>query len=259
MEYIFFGKISPSFKRVEFNIADPPLRMTIQSSLGKFNYKLLLNDTDDLSVVVEFSNEVKDIPTLHFLVKQFTQSFYDTAFFASGVICNVTFSSVMLPNRAFLSLNIGDLSGWFDKSIFDISTEKLFNLKNNYIVRVATSDIKNACIEFDMTAFYSFRAIEAIMNSFTNDDAENRKITWEKMRDNLNIDRQFFTDAEKYSIANRHGKPFEQTWEIRQKCLYNAMIVLQRYMHYLDEGQKKLDIKKYPVIQSIQDVVKIKL
>lgn len=256
MEYIFFGKIIPSFKRIEFNISDPPLRATINSEMGTFTYKLLLNDTDTISVVVESENELKDLSTLVFLVTQYTQSFYDTAFFISGVICTVRFSSLMLPNQIFASVNTGDFSNWHDKKLFAIPTEKLFALNTNSIVRVATSDIKNGCLEFDMTAFYCYQAIEAIMNSFSNDDAENRKVTWDKMRDSLNIDRQFFADIEKFSIANRHGKPFNQTWEIREKCLYSAMIVLQRYMHYLDEGQKRLEAEKYPIVTTIQDVIK---
>ncbi len=256
MEYVFFGRISPSFRRIEFGIKDPPLRFSVESSIGRFDYKLLLNNTDDLSVVVETAQEITDVLTLHFLVRQLTQSFYDTAFFNSGIICTVSFSSVLLPNNVFAGLNIGDLSKWIDTTFFDFEIEKLFRLKNDSAARVATSDIKNACIEYDMTAFYSFRAIEGIMNSFNVDDKENRKISWDKLRDNLNIDRVFFSDVEKYSISNRHGKPFEQTISIRKKSIYSAMIVLQRYMHFLDGGRNKLDQGKFPTVFKIEDIIK---
>jgi hypothetical protein len=53
MEYIFFGQTSPSFKKVSFNIKNPPLKLSIDSSIGKFNYTLQLNQTNDIIVVVE--------------------------------------------------------------------------------------------------------------------------------------------------------------------------------------------------------------
>ncbi len=53
MEYTFYGQVIPSFKRVSFNIKNPPLRLTIDSKIGKFNYTLLLNNTSDIVVSIE--------------------------------------------------------------------------------------------------------------------------------------------------------------------------------------------------------------
>jgi PIN domain nuclease of toxin-antitoxin system len=88
------------------------------------------------------------------------------------------------------------------------------------------------------------------MNSF--DEGDTKK-NWIALRVNLNIARDFFKPLEKLSVLNRHGSPFELSFIDRQICIYTAMIVLQRYLHYLDEGWKQLDMVKYPVINTIHE------
>ena len=250
MEYIFYGQINPSFKRVSFNIKNPPLKLTIDSRIGKFTYILLLNDTSDIVVRVESELEIADVNTLLDMVRYFTQSFYDTALLNTGVLCTVTFTSLLLPNKILAQINIQDISSWLHPNIFDFETEVLFELKNNPVARVAIADIKYACLEPDLTALFSYRAIEGIMNSFETRDS---KKNWIALRDNLNLSRDFFLPVEKLSVLNRHGKPFDQTFMDRQVCIYTAMIVTQRYLHYLNSAKTKLDINKYPEISNIQE------
>jgi hypothetical protein len=93
MEYIFFGQTTPSFKRVSFSIKNPPLKLSIDSSIGKFNYTLQLNNTSDVVVIVESEIEIQDVNTLFNLIRFFTQSFYDTALLTTGILCSVNFTS----------------------------------------------------------------------------------------------------------------------------------------------------------------------
>ena len=251
MEYTFYGHIYPGFKRVSFTIKDPPLRLTIDSKIGKFGYTLLLNDTSDIVVSIDSDNEITDVSTLFDMVRFFTQSFYDTAFLNTGVLCSIVFTSLILPNKTFSKVNIQDISSWLHPNIFDFDTEVLFELKNHPVTRVAIADIKYACIEPDLTALFAYRAIEGVMNSFN--EAEAKK-NWIALRDNLNIHRDFFKPVEKLSVLNRHGNPFDQTFYDRQICIYTAMIVVQRYLHYLKEGKKKLNIDKYPEISAIEEL-----
>jgi hypothetical protein len=126
-------------------------------------------------------------------------------------------------------------------------------LKNNPIVRIAIADIKYACIEPDLTALFSFRAIEGIMNSFSEDQNDDRKNNWLLLREQLNISRDFFKLVEELSKLNRHAKPFDQLFSNRQICISSAMIVLQRYLHYLKEGKTKLDSNKFPEIGTVEE------
>lgn len=256
MEYIFFGQLSPAFKRVSFDIKNPPLRLTIDSSVGKFNYTLQLNNTADIVVVVETETEIADVNTLLNLVRFFTQSFYDTALLLSGVACSVNFTSVYLPNKSLAQINTQDVSSWLPTNIFDFQTEELFELKNDPIVRVAITDIRYACIEPDLTALFSFRAIEGIMNSFGEHQKDDRKNSWVLLRENLNIARELIDPVTELSKSNRHGKPLEQSFSDRQLCIQTAMIILQRYLHYIKEGKIKLDNQRFPEINSVDNLRK---
>lgn len=253
MEYIFYGQVTPTFQIIRFTIKDPPLRLSIESGIGSFDYTLLLNQTNDIIVTVTTEAEIKDTDTLFDIVRGLTQSFYDTAFLNSGVLSEVIFTSLYLPNKSLSQINAQNISGWLHPNIFDFETEKLFVLKNTPVVKIAIGDIKYACLEHGLTAFFSFRAIEGIMNSFNESDKDERKNSWLTLRDSLNISREFFNKVETLSISNRHGKEFAQTFEDRQTCIYSAMIVLQRYLHYLDEGKQKLALEKYPILMSIED------
>ena len=98
-EYLFYGKATPSYLRVSFNIQDPPIRLKIDSKIGKFDYTLLLNNTDDVKVKINSSTEFDDLATLFDMVRSFTQSFYDTAMLSTGVLTRVDFSTIYLPNK----------------------------------------------------------------------------------------------------------------------------------------------------------------
>lgn len=256
MEYVFLGQLTPAFKRIQFNIENPPLRFTVDSPIGKFNYTLLLNDTSDIIVVIESENEILDIPTLLNTIRFLTQSFYDTALMQCGISCNVTFTSALLPNKTSAPINIQDVSSWLKTNIFDFPTEELFRLSNDPVVRVAIMDIKFACLEPDLTALFSFRAIEGIMNSFESGQNYNRKKNWDLLRENLNISRSLINPVAEHSKLNRHGKPYTQIFSERQLCIHTAMIILQRYLHFLKQGRRKLDPLSFPEIKAIDDLSK---
>ena len=187
------------------------------------------------------------------LVRFFTQSLYDTALLTTGVLCLVNFTSVYLPNKSLAQINIHDVSSWLQTNIFDFETETLFALANDPVVRIAIADIKYACIELDLTALFSFRSIEGIMNSFSENPEDDRKNNWTLLREQLNISRDFFKPVEEFSKLNRHAKPFGQLFSNRQICISSAMIVLQRYLHYLKNGKAKLDSNKFPEINTVEE------
>lgn len=215
-----------------------------------------MNNTTDIVVVVETEKEIADVNTLLNLVRFFTQSFYDTALLLSGVACSVNFTSVYLPNKSLAQINTQDVSSWLPTNIFDFHTEELFEMKNDPIVRVAIADIRYACLEPDLTALFSFRAIEGIMNSFGENQKDDRKNNWVLLRENLNVARELIDPVTELSKSNRHGKPFEQTFSDRQLCIHSAMVILQRYLHYIKQGKVRLDVQKFLEIKSVDNLKK---
>ena len=253
MEYILFGHLFPSFKGVQFGITNPPFKLQVQSALGDFELTLLLNRTYDIIVRVETQKEIADISTLVEIVHFQIQSLYDTAMLISGVLNTVVITSVVLPDKSLRAFNPYDISDWLNRNIFDFKVEDLFGLQNDPKAKLATSDIKIACVESHLTAHFSFRAIEGIRDAFSTGNEEDRTNAWLQMRESLNLSRDFFENVSTLATLNRHGKPTNQTFEDRKECIYSAMIVLQRYFHFIKAGRRKLDISLFPVLKSVKD------
>lgn len=251
-EYIFYGRVTPSYSKVSFSIQDPPIRLTIESKIGKFDYTLLLNNTDDVIVKINSSIEFDDLHTLFDLVRSFTQSFYDTALLSTGVLSRVDFSTIYLPNKTLAQIQ--NFTPWLPTDLFDFKTETLFILKNNPTARIAILDIKYALIEPDLTPLFAYRSIEGIMNSF-NKGYNDRNKKWLLLKENLNLTKDFFELTMKLSVENRHGKLLDQTMQERKVCIYTALITLQRFMHYINSNETKLNDKSFPLLD--KDSIKI--
>lgn len=251
-EYLFYGKVTPSYLRVSFDIQNPPIRLTIQNKIGKLDYTLLLNSTDDVIVKINSEKPIDDLATLFDIVRSFTQSFYDTALLSTGVLNRVDFSTIYLPNKTLAQ--ISNLNPWLPTDLFDLKTETLFTLKNIPTIRVALLDIKYALLEPDLTPLFAYRVIEGIMNSFDklNND-KNKK--WSLLRENLNLTKDFFDFTMKLSVENRHGKVLDQTINDRKVCIYTALITLQRFMHYINSSETKLNDKTFLLLD--KDSIKI--
>jgi hypothetical protein len=251
-EYIFYGRVTPSYLRVSFNIQDPPIRQTIESKIGNFDYSLLLNDTDDVIVKINSSIEFDDLPTLFDMVRSFTQSFYDTALLSTGISSRVDFSTIYLPNKTLAQIQ--NFTPWMPTDLFNIETETLFILKNNPTIRIAILDIKYALLEPDLTPLFAYRAIEGIMNSF--DELHNdRNKKWLLLKENLNLTKDFFNLTMSRSVENRHGKRLDQTMQERKTCVYTALITLQRFMHYINSNETKLNDNSFPLLD--KDSIKV--
>lgn len=251
-EYLFYGKVTPSYLRVSFNIQDPPIRLTIENKFGKLDYALLLNDTDDVVVKINSEKLIDDLATLFDIVRSFTQSFYDTALLSTGVLSRIDFSTIYLPNKTLAQ--ISNFTPWLPTDLFDLKTETLFTLKNNPTIRVALLDIKYALLEPDLTPLFAYRVIEGIMNSFDKLNNDRNK-KWLLLRDNLNVTKDFFDFTMKLSTENRHGKLLDQTINDRKICIYTALITLQRFMHYINSNENKLNDKTFPLLD--KDSIKI--
>lgn len=253
MEYIFYGHVAPTHKRVRLDVKNPPFKLKVESAVGNFELSLLLNNTSDVVVLVVSEHEIHDIANFASLVKYQIQSLYDTALLQSGVLSTVTFDSLLLPDRRYAQLSNNDISSWLQTNIFEFDTQTLFSFQNNTIIKIAISDLKSACMEPEFTSFFAYRAIEVIMNSFSEDGNENRKNNWTLLRENLNISREFFDTVEDMSKFSRHGDFFEQSILDRKICIYSALIVVQRYMHFILNQKQKLNENNFPKLTKVQD------
>src|SRR5688500_10396943 len=98
--------------------------------------------------------------------------------------------------------------------------------------------------------------MEDIMNSFSKSEKDDRKNSWTLLGESINIARELIDPVTELSKSNRHGKPVEQSFSDRQLCIQTAIIVLQRYLHYIKQGKVKFDNQRFPEINSVTSLQK---
>jgi hypothetical protein len=257
-EYILYGQITPSYRGVNFNIDNPPLTLDIQNGIDKFKLEFLFNHTDSVLLRVTSKVEISDLSTMINIVKYHTQLLFDTVLLTTGFLSSITITSVLLPDKRFAQIDLGNVSTWHRKELIDIDIATLFRLNfEDASIKIAIADLRSAFIEAHLTALFSYRSIETIMQSFVNSSStkEDRKKAWDNLRDNLNLSRDYFKKVETFSTANRHGKETNQTFDDRKEFIYTALVVLNRYCRFLATNKAKLDLGQYPYLNDISETL----
>jgi hypothetical protein len=80
---------------------------------------------------------------------------------------------------------------------------------SNSFARHALADLRAALEYPDDTAFYAYRAIETVRQSFLAGDTDtdaSRKKSWQALRDTLNVDRESLDQARALATPRRHGE-----------------------------------------------------
>ena len=114
-------------------------------------------------------------------------------------------------------------------------------------LRIALGDLREAIRSIDHSAFFCYRAIECLrqcyveLNSPVNDDT--RKASWERMREELCIERSWIHDIETASILERHGGHKGTTGEERGALMIRTWRVIDRFVMSSQAGFKPLSEK----------------
>lgn len=255
-EYIIYASITPSFRGIKFNVLSPPLTLDIRNGIDNFKLEFLFNHTDTMLLRVTSNAEFSDITTTLNNVKYHTQLLFDTVLLTTGFLNTVTITSVLLPDKQFAQIDLDNVSLWHRKELIDIDTETLFRLNfEDFSLKIAIADLRSALIQPNLTALFSYRSIETIMQSFvSNDSKEDRKKAWDNLRENLNLSRDYFKKVEIFSTASRHGKEINQTFDDRKECINTALIVLNRYCSFLATNKTKLEVAQFPLLNNVTEI-----
>ena len=146
-----------------------------------------------------------------------------------------------------------------NEAIYFIDIEKIFDhgktpnlppkfrayaVQNSYLA-LALANFREAIRKPDETAFYCYRAFEALV---TNDpSSKTTEADWGSFRDALNVTKETLKKHEVESII-RHGRMVPQSWEERKDQLRIAWYVIFRFVMYLDRNCDALPKSNYPVL-----------
>ena len=114
-------------------------------------------------------------------------------------------------------------------------------------IQLALADLREAIRSPGDTGFFSYRAIETLMQTFK-DDGDDAKKGWSQMRAALNLDEQWLKYVRRHATDRRHGKGRSISWEERRETMSRAWLVMDRYLEYLSKDRKPLAEAEFPTM-----------
>ncbi|SDC05765.1 hypothetical protein [Natrinema hispanicum] len=233
--YVFTGSVFP--ERANVNVSPP---VEFSSEMHDFEISIIASQ---ITVVLESEEEIEDIHTVRNLVKTHTQALTDIFAYTHGYAYSVEITSVVGPN------NERSVFGATVPVIRDQLSEKDRSEKFNEIWELVASDVATYIdrILVDLrlamkhahdTGFYCYRAIETIRKYFheefsiPEENNEDIKQGWVKMRGELGIDRTDLDKIKVFADERRHGGEIEITNEERAEVFEVTWDVINSFFQY---------------------------
>jgi hypothetical protein len=121
----------------------------------------------------------------------------------------------------------------------------LSTVMTNPTIFVAIKDIVEA-ISATETPVNCARAIEAIREAMA--PANDRKIGWQVMRDNLNVSQKFLEFITDTSKGPRHGAVLGISFSVVNETIRRSWIVMNRFLEFKKRGDQKLPLPDFPLL-----------
>jgi hypothetical protein len=172
--------------------------------------------------------------------------------FAKGMILRAVLESVIKPDgikynikahRPDLEPLVTTLHSSSDGAV-DIHPV-LSTVMTNPTIFVAVKDLVEG-ISATETPVNCARAIEAIRESMSS--ANDRKMGWRMMRENLNVSQKFLELITDTSKGPRHGAVLGISFAVVNETLRRSWILMNRFLEFKKRGDKKLPLSEFPLL-----------
>jgi hypothetical protein len=236
-----------SRETVKFDIKDPPLQFSIPLDNDTLTMKLWLFGAPSFTVEIVSNHDIVDVGRLADIISHTLAGLYDSVGLSMGrplavrlegfsIVGSKTFGKFAVGNPAFLeAIQTAGLST-HDWVTLCVSSPHL---------RAGLRDIRLGMQTPGEAAVHCFRAIERIRQSFSS-AAGDRKRTWGRLQDSLNINRSWLDTYTAHATAVRHGELVELGPEERNKCFAQAATVIIRFAVYVKGGRQPLSTTTFP-------------
>jgi hypothetical protein len=234
--YIFSGKVLPErtvvnlgpltlfFKQQDVNI-EGNLTFSIQHSI--------------ISIQFETETEISDYSTLRAYISRGVQ--FQVDILGYELFCGYRIEITQLNYPKHIVFGVGE--NLFEKDqktidknvigIIDTFLKENKELETNYLMLIL-ADIREATLQTHMTPFYCFRAIESIKKFFgAKYDINKDDKQWEKLREELNIERTIIDEVKKFADPIRHGDIGQViSWEKWKGILLTTRQLIDKFIEW---------------------------
>lgn len=240
-QYVFFGRVLPEREGM---VSVGPLAIRFPTVNGT-DVRISLSIVKCVVQILAQVDASVQLHELKYQVQNICQSFLDLLCFAKGLSHEIEIMSVLTPENEHFVYEIKN------KTIYDLAHERielgtLMSLMQDSFLRHALADLRQAVRNPIDTAFFSYRAIESLMQRFNPD--ETSKKSWTEFRSKLNIDRKLIDGIKTFADPSRHG--CHQVIDIgtRSQILQDTWLIIERYIHYAQNSYAQLSEDEYTML-----------
>jgi len=249
-KFLFVGKVYPEESGLtikEILVED------LTGLLGNDNHKLRIEILNSIIRAELETDAPLDLPTARNSVEYFISGLVDAYGYYSGSAFDVRLSFGIGPEGEFtFPPVINEIAK--DKVARPLQPERLIVLSAKFPkLHRALSDLREAIKHPMDTSFYCFRLTEAIRQHFVNknqkDEAKAKRESWDEMGKSLLFEKSFKDELEKEAKYTRHGDVKDLTSEDIMRLLKKVWILLDRFVIYLNDGQRELNQRMFKMLK----------
>ncbi len=247
LKYFFNGKVLPERAVVHITPINAQVSVTETELQLKIVSSILLSQ---ISMHVEIIKGEVDLASLKNMAESFIRDQVDALGFLSGCGYDVEIDTCFneAGEQIVFGVNFPGLEQIKDKRL--VNYETVYQLSNSIpSLRIALGDIREAIRSPKDTGLFSYRAIEALMQTFKiAEDNDKDNLAWGRMQSGLNVSREALMKLKGFGDLPRHGKITSISGDERTSVLTFACQIIDRYCVFAREGNQPLDVTIYPVI-----------
>ena len=245
--YLFNGKVIP--ERADVNVT--ATIVNIEAKDAGFSGKAIVSiSCSQVSVKFDTIDVNIGLLTLKNYMEYVVRTLVDAYGYLSGRGYDVEITSVVDPDgkQTVFGVGIRELEKAKDERPLSFK-EILLVMSKSPDFHYALGDLREAIRSPFDTGFFCYRAVECLRQGFIEEEDDNdEKKSWERLRNALNIDRSWIDKIKEFADAPRHGSFPYISGEDRLLVMQHAWKVMDRFAVYVHRGFNPLPKHEFALL-----------
>lgn len=248
-KHTFLGTIMPRGQKITL---DKPHQITYTNALDNKEFKLILNVNEDIIKIECYSNDSEDetIAALSYLASQAAEGIAGIISLQRGVHFTPhleLFFQDGSESPSYILNGLPELAQIFtDMQLSNKQSEIITELFKDPRLIYAVSDLASSNTSFQNSNVSCARAIEGIRNIIT--PTPDRRLSWQTMRDELNISKNYLHLITNSSKNRRHGDKLDTSYITTTEVKRRSWIIMCRFLRYKIGGSERLSQVEFPLL-----------
>ena len=203
-----------------------------------------------MAFVIDTEQSIEDLSAIRHVVEGLAQAIYDSITYLGAVSVSVELASIFEFSTGRLYSFLAADPELVDPDVIRNPHDIIQLASEVQTIRRVFRDLHSAMIVADDTAFYCFRAVEAIIQAMKK-PGEGDSQARARLRSALNVDQQYIDKLAGTATPARHAKvkmPLMPR-SARIDLMKRARSIVDRYIVYLLSGEQSLPHDQYPLLK----------